>query len=446
MGSSTRESGRREWPRGRDQGHHPGQPTAAQRCCGRARRPRLGRDLWTAWLFVAWVSLQPAAAAVAGAQEAGTPQPADIEFFMRHGCPHCAEAEHFLDALTKERPGLRIETRDVVGDPAARQRLQVLSSTLPAGSLGVPAFYVRDQFIVGFAGPGTTGARIRALLDRTPVTESSPWMVDAPSCSPEEVLPCDTAEAAEPGADAETIEIPLLHRRVAARDIGLPLFAAVIGLLDGFNPCSTWVLILMLSMLATLGNRRRMLLIAGTFVVVEGLAYFAFMAAWLNLFLFIGLSRTSEIVLGVIAGVAGIINVKDFWAFGQGVSLSIPATAKPTLYTRMRRILQAKQTIGAVAGAALLALLVQVIELLCTSGFPALYTRILTMRNLDSWSYYGYLLLYNVFYILNHIIILAIGVVTLSQRRLQEKEGRWLKMVSGLVMLGLAAYLIVKPS
>jgi hypothetical protein len=37
-----------------------------------------------------------------------------------------------------------------------------------------------------------------------------------------------------------------------------------------------------------------MLLIAGTFVAVEGIAYFAFMAAWLNAFLLIGLSRTSR--------------------------------------------------------------------------------------------------------------------------------------------------------
>jgi threonine/homoserine/homoserine lactone efflux protein len=93
-----------------------------------------------------------------------------------------------------------------------------------------------------------------------------------------------------------------------------------------------------------------------------------------------------------------------------------------------------------------LALLVQIVEFMCTSGFPALYTRILTLKQLDSMSYYSYLLLYNLAYMLDDVIVLAIGVITLSQRRLQEKEGRWLKLISGLVMVGLGVYLLVYAS
>ena len=46
---------------------------------------------------------------------------------------------------------------------------------------------------------------------------------------------------------------------------------------------------------------------------------------------------------------------------------------------------------------------------------------------------------------LDDAIVLAIGVITLSRRRLQEKEGRWLKLLSGGVMLGLSVYLIAAP-
>lgn len=219
----------------------------------------------------------------------------------------------------------------------------------------------------------------------------------------------------------------------------------VLGLLDGFNPCSMWVLILMISLLAPMGNRYRMFAIAGTFIAVEGIAYFAFMAAWLNLFLLVGLSRASVIIVAAIALLAGAVNLKDFWRFGRGISLSIPATAKPGIYARMRRILQAENLGGAIFGAAVLAVLVQVVEFMCTSGFPALFTRILTLKQLDSLSYYGYLLLYDLAYMLDDVIVLAIGVVTLSQRRLQEEEGRWLKLVSGIVMVGLGLYLLLIP-
>jgi hypothetical protein len=166
------------------------------------------------------------------------------------------------------------------------------------------------------------------------------------------------------------------------------------------------------------------------------------MAAWLNLFLLIGLSRVSELAIALIAIVAGAINLKDFWAFGAGITLSIPASAKPGIYARMRSILQAENLTGAMIGAVVLAVLVQVVELLCTSGFPALYTRILTLRQLDSLSYYGYLLLYNVAYMFDDVVILAVGVITLSQQRLQEKEGRRLKLISGLVMVSLGVYLL----
>jgi cytochrome c biogenesis protein CcdA len=127
----------------------------------------------------------------------------------------------------------------------------------------------------------------------------------------------------------------------------------------------------------------------------------------------------------------------------RGVSLSIPDSAKPGIYARMRRILSAEDLGTALVGTVVLGLLVQVVELLCTSGFPALFTRILTLRQLDGANYYGYLLLYDLAYMLDDAIVLTVGVVTLSNRRLQEKEGRVLKLISGLVMVALGLYLIV---
>jgi len=87
---------------------------------------------------------------------------------------------------------------------------------------------------------------------------------------------------------------------------------------------------------------------------------------------------------------------------------------------------------------------VQLVELLCTSGFPALFTRILTLKQMEGASYYGYLLLYNAAYMLDDIIVLTIGVITLSKHRLQENEGRWLKFISGVAMVGLGLYLIFR--
>jgi hypothetical protein len=188
-----------------------------------------------------------------------------------------------------------------------------------------------------------------------------------------------------------------------------------------------------------------MLLIGGTFVLVSGVAYFAFMAAWLNVFLLVGVSRATQVVVGVIAGVVGAINIKDFFAFRRGPSLGIPEAARPGLYARMRRIVQAENLAGALAGVVVLALLVNVIELLCTAGFPAVYTRVLTLRALPRWEYYGYLALYNAAYVVDDGIMVAVAVATLSRLKLQERGGRWLKLVSGVVMVALGLVLVAAP-
>jgi hypothetical protein len=115
------------------------------------------------------------------------------------------------------------------------------------------------------------------------------------------------------------------------------------------------------------------------------------------------------------------------------------------VYARIRHLLQVDSLAAALTGAIILAVFVQVVELLCTSGFPALYTRMLTLRQFHRWTYYGYLALYDLAYMLDDVLVLAVGVITLSQRRLQEHEGRWLKLLSGVVMVGLGVYLLALP-
>jgi len=365
----------------------------------------------------------------------------DIEVFVRQGCPHCTEAKRFLEDLQRDRPSLRIVLRDLEQDKTALRQLQELADRYGVWTPGVPAFHLRGTLIIGYSDAESTGARITALLDQS-LPEITGGLAQG-ACRIETDSSCiDTARP--PPRPSDSIETPWFGR-LSAGELGLPLFTIVIGLLDGFNPCSMWVLLFMLSLLAGLANRSKMLLIAGTFVAVEGIAYFAFMAAWLNMFLLIGLSRITELILGSIAGLAGAINIKDFWAFQRGISLSIPDAAKPGLYARMRRIIQAENILAALIGTVLLAILVQAVELLCTAGLPALYTRILTMRQLDWWAYYGYLGLYNMAYMLDDILVLAIGVITMSHYRLQEREGRWLKLISGLVMVGLGAVLLLQP-
>ncbi len=369
------------------------------------------------WFFLDWgygVAAWAAAAAPA----------AEIEVFVRPGCPYCAAAEHYLDELQRRRPGLQVRLRDISRDAEALQELGELAHRSGIRPFGVPAFYLRGQLMVGFLSAETTGKAIEALLDQAPATSGRDAAIRPPNVG--------------------NVDVPLLGQ-LNVGDLGLPLFTIVLGLLDGFNPCAMWVLLFLLSMLVNLRDRKKMFLIGGVFVLVSGIVYFAFMAAWLNLFFLIGISRLTQVLLGMVAAVVGALNLKDFVAFGRGVSVGIAEAAKPGIYSQARRILRAESLVGALTAAVMLAILVNTVELLCTAGLPAVYTRVLTMYSLPTSAYYAYLGLYNLAYIADDSLMLTVAVVTLSREKLQEKGARWLKLVSGIVMLALGLILILRP-
>jgi hypothetical protein len=267
-----------------------------------------------------------------------------------------------------------------------------------------------------------------------------------PSAAAESEL-SDTAKVAtvDVVANSGSIRLPYFGT-LNVSDMGLPGFTLAVGLVDGFNPCAMWVLVFLLSVLVNIRDRWKIVAIAGTFVVVSGLAYLAFMAAWLNLFMLIGIARPVQVILGIFAIAIGLINMKDFFAFKKGISLSIPESSKPGLYRRVREIVNAKYLTAAVAGAVALAIVVNMIELLCTAGLPALYTQILTLQQLPAWQNYLYLGLYISAYMLDDTLLLGVVVLTLSHRKLQEREGQWLKLISGLVILLLGLIMIFRPS
>jgi glutaredoxin len=337
----------------------------------------------------------------------------EIVVYVRDGCPHCADAKAFLAELAAQRPQLRIVYRPVDADAAAREELDALSRELGIWPPGVPTIVVGRYALIGFEDAARTGRDIVALLDG----------------------------AAPPPPEVES----RLFGTLSASRLGLPLFTLALGLLDGFNPCAMWVLLFLLSLLVRLRDRRRMALIAGAFVLVSGAVYYAFMAAWLNLFQAVGFSEPLRVGLALLALLIGALNVKDFAAPGQGLSLAIPAAARPGLVARMHALPQARNLAALLAGVALLALAVNLVELLCTAGLPALYTAVLSQQGLSPAMHHAYLGLYILGYVADDSLMVATAVAALGSRKLDERGGRRLKLLSGAVMLALGLVLLLRP-
>lgn len=194
-------------------------------------------------------------------------------------------------------------------DEASFEELRARSEGAGVDMVGVPSFLVRGTLLVGFDSAETTGQAIEALL----APQTSPSRPEhGPAHAPGSEQLRTPTTTRPPGSSDGEIQVPWFGG-VSVRELGLPLFTVTVGLVDGFNPCAIWVLMFLLALLVNVKNRARMLAIAGTFVIVSGLAYFAFMAAWLNVFQLVGLSRTVQLVLGSVALIIGAVNIKDFF-------------------------------------------------------------------------------------------------------------------------------------
>ena len=152
-----------------------------------------------------------------------------------------------------------------------------------------------------------------------------------------------------------------------------------------------------------------------------------------------------RIGLAVLALLIAVVNLKDFLAFGRGVSLSIPDSAKPGIYARVRSVLKAPSLPASLAGVAVLAVVVNFVELLCTAGLPAIYTAVLTQQGLAPWAYYAYLGLYILAYIADDALMVGVAVFALGSGKLGERGGRVLKLISGMVMAVLGGVMLLRP-
>ncbi len=346
-----------------------------------------------------------------------------LYFYWSRYCPHCHEAQPFIEKLAMERPWVAVHSMEVTSSAENRSRYQEMAAGFGEEANSVPAFFFCGNMVVGYDSPAGIGAQLAAGLANC--REAALAGYDS--------LPDEGAAAASPLPDD-------------LRDLSLPLLTAAIAGLDAFNPCAFFVLLFLLSLLVHVGSRGRMLLIGGVFVFFSGLIYFLFMAAWLNVFLLFGQIRAVTLVAGLVAVGMALLNVKDFFRPGVGPSLSISDDAKPGLYRRVRGLLHAERMPTLLVGTVALAIAANSYELLCTSGLPMLYTRILTLEALPAASYYLYLVLYNLIYVIPLAIIVLLFTYTLGSRKLQPQEGRVLKLVSGLMMLGLGLVLLVDPN
>ncbi len=370
-----------------------------------------------------------------------------LYLFYSKSCINCRHEEEFLAGLRTRIPELEVRSFEVLSNPDNAKLLVRVAESFGAKARGVPATFIGPFApIMGYERDETTGRlieeRVRECLARGCEDVVGPLVGNK---HPAAAAAGSSQERAPAARAADTsLSLPL----IGTTDLStMPLLTltVILGALDSFNPCAFFVLLSLLGILVHARSRARMLFIGGIFVLFSGIVYFVFMAAWLNVFLYIGQMQAITTAAGVVAlGIAGI-NIKDFFLFKRGISLTIPESRKPGLFGRMRELLHETSLPAMFLGTVVLALAANTYELLCTAGFPLIFTRILTLNHLRPVEYYLHLTLYNVIYVLPLAAVVVVFSLTLGSRKLSEAQGRIMKLVSGLMMLGLGGIVLVDP-
>ncbi len=375
-------------------------------------------------LTVALMWSGAALAAAPGWIERGSDGEARVHlyFFWSEACPHCLEAHPFIVAIPGERPWVQLHALEVSRNRDNARRFKAMAEGVGETIEGVPTLFFCGRMQVGWQDAATTGTALLADLDA-----------------------CRAGGKVQMQSVAAPIALPFFGALDPAT-LSLPLITVILAGLDAFNPCAFFVLLFLLSLLAHQKDRRRMLLVGGIFVATSGLMYFAFMAAWLNVFQLLGALGGITLAAGLLAVFVGVINIKDFFVFEKGITLSIPEAAKPGIYRRARAILQSGNPAAMLGATVFLAIVANFYELLCTAGFPMVYTRILTLTVASPGARYAWLALYNAIYIVPLLLIVLAFVGTLSAHKLSEREGRLLKLMSGVMMFQLGLVLTFVPA
>jgi cytochrome c biogenesis protein CcdA len=221
----------------------------------------------------------------------------------------------------------------------------------------------------------------------------------------------------------------------------LPTLGVVVttAAIDSINPCAIGVLILMLSVL--LGDKkqnRRILLLGAAYIFA---VFFVYLLAGFGLLYFfssIPLWVTEYLSLGVGSLIifAGILEIKDFFWYGEGLSLKIPARY-------VRRINEFKSSVS-VPGVMMLGAFVSAVELPCT-GAPYLAIITLLSQNFDAVAV-ALLVLYNIIFVSPLIVILVLvlsGKQIIEVSKWKDANKPFMRLLIGILLVAMGWLLIL---
>lgn len=379
-----------------------------------------------------------------------------IYLFWGDGCPHCAKAKPVLEGLVAANPSVSMYEFEVWNSPENQDLFTEFGDAFGFTPRYVPTIIIGDSVWEGY-----DDTFAQELTDKVNscvaqgCEDKGAVLIDGRGYSPIVVVPAATTAAPTPiptptqapaEGDENTTKLPVFGK-VDFSKMGLFLSTLLIALVDGFNPCSLWVLSMLLAITLHTGSRKKVLVIGLIFLTVTAAIYALFIAGLFTVLKVISFVGWIQVVVALVALFFGLVNIKDYFFYKEGVSFTISDEKKPGIYQRIRKLMDAGDSWwGLIAGTVVLAAGVSLVEFSCTAGFPVLWTNLISAQHITTVTFILLLLVYMIIYQLDELGIFLVAVFTLKSSRLEEKHGRILKLIGGVLMLTLAVVMLVNPT
>ncbi|OGB55864.1 hypothetical protein A2Y26_05200 [candidate division CPR2 bacterium GWD2_39_7] len=231
---------------------------------------------------------------------------------------------------------------------------------------------------------------------------------------------------------------------LSARYSTAPLIL-IAGLTDGINPCAIGMLLFLLGYLIIFAERpEKSLGIGVSYIATTYIAYFLLGLVLLNSLYSItgstGFTLISKLINFLIIGIlfgAAVINIKDYFAYGKGLSLQIPKS--------VRGKLQKVVEMATIPSTIILAFLVTFFESPCSLPVYVGTLKILreTYSSVEALIYLG---LYNFMFVLPLIILLIVvlrGEQMVFIKEWEHKNKKKMKLAMGIAQLIIAGWILV---
>jgi glutaredoxin len=337
-----------------------------------------------------------------------------VHIFYHPECPHCHDAIAFLEkqeGLPKTR---KLDVTSTHGQHLVTEAISEFG--LQSTQLGVPLIVYDRKWRIGFDTAETTGKELLA------------WLKEGSANHPDH-------------APSESIDLPLFGE-ISLHDTSLPVLTIMLGIADGFNPCAMWVLVYLISIVAGLQDRRKIWWLVGTFVTATGVLYYLFMTAWLNTFLLVGDTRPLTLLIGLSAIGFGINHLYELIRNRGQVACHVgDIESRQRTIGKIRAVINAPIGLSSIMGMLGLAFAVNAIEFVCSAALPAIYTHTLSLMELSTVSYYLYILLYVIFFMLDDLVIFALAAFAV-QKVIDSRYAAYSRAIGGILLVGLGGWML----